>query len=239
MLFREANFVVCVFRSLKYLATKTDQCCSATDRDFVLSDSDHCSLRTFPCCCPRKRKIYVGEELMDFTQIRDVFWQDMFLDRLSLKCLERLSRSLEKGPTVNWKVLAIKGFPLFYSGGLAPLESSSQLLDDLTNRHVTVQDLLLALDQIGNIKAGEIVRKELRKSCMDREMPQLTPGVSSRQPEEKNDAAREQSETFKLPVQETSIGNRKPSTHTAVRNATLMDLISTFFPCFGHFQHFY
>lgn len=226
MLFREAEFVVCVFRSLKRHATRTDLT-SVIPRQ---TES--------PCCCLRKRKSAVGEELMDFAQIRDFFWKDMFIDRLSLECLEHLSRSLEKGPTVNWKILAIKGFPSFYSGGLAPLETSTQLLDDLTNRHVTVQDLLLALDQIGNIKAGEIVRKELRKSCMDRQMPQLTPGICSGQPEEDNDAAREQSETFKLPVQETRIGNRKPSTHTE-RNVTLMDLISTVFPCFGHFQHFF
>lgn len=83
----------------------------------------------------------------------------MLIDRLSQECLERLSRSLEKGPTVNWQALATKGFPRYYSEGLAQLQSSTQLLDDLTSRHVTVQELLRALDFIGNKRAGDIVRE--------------------------------------------------------------------------------
>lgn len=166
----------------------------------------------------------------------------MLIDRLSQECLERLSRSLEKGPTVNWQALATKGFPRYYSEGLAQLQSSTQLLDDLTSRHVTVQELLRALDFIGNKRAGNIVREalfpELRKSYMDREMPQVTPGVRFGQPEENDDATQEQAETLLLPVQETGIGNQKPSSHSA-RNAKWMNLIITVFPCFGHCQHFY
>lgn len=163
--------------------------------------------------------------------------------RLPQECLERLSCSLENGPSVDWNVLATEGFGSIYSDDLklAKIKSSPRpawgLLWDLCSRDIRVETLLQALKSIGNERAISIILEEvpeLRKSCLDREISP-PPGIRSRQPEENN---WEEAATLRRPVQESGIGNRKPSSHL-VRNTTLMDMISTIFPCFGYFNHFY
>lgn len=87
----------------------------------------------------------------------------MLIDQLPQETLENLCRSLEKGPTVDWRALAMNGFSSLYSENIkmAKIESSDRpawgLLFDLTYRNITVQQLLKALDVIENKRARSII----------------------------------------------------------------------------------
>ncbi|CAH3122905.1 unnamed protein product [Pocillopora meandrina] len=144
----------------------------------------------------------------------------MRIDRLPQECIERLSRLLENGTSVDWKVLATEGFPSIYSDPkkLARIESSprpaSGLLHDLCFRGESVETLLRALKKIGNARAVSVIIEEvpeLGKNRVDREISP-PPGIRSMQPEENHDIT-EQSETLRRPIQEAGIGNRTPSSH--------------------------
>nr|XP_058956837.1 uncharacterized protein LOC131784066 [Pocillopora verrucosa] len=116
----------------------------------------------------------------------------MRIDRLPQECIERLSRLLENGTSVDWKVLATEGFPSIYSDPkkLARIESSprpaSGLLHDLCFRGESVETLLRALKKIGNARAVSVILEEvpeLGKNRVDREISP-PPGIRSMQPEE-------------------------------------------------------
>lgn len=87
----------------------------------------------------------------------------MRIDRLPQECIESLSRLLENGTSVDWKVLATEGFPSIYSDPkkLARIESSprpaSGLLHDLCFRGESVETLLRALNKIGNARAVSVI----------------------------------------------------------------------------------
>ena len=89
----------------------------------------------------------------------------MSISELSQRSLEKLYRSLEEGRTLTWKVLMTKSrFASLYSeDDVAIIESSSRpakaLLDDLTCRETPLQDLVDALEAIGNKRAAKIVKK--------------------------------------------------------------------------------
>lgn len=83
--------------------------------------------------------------------------------RLPQECLERLSCSLENGPSVDWNVLATEGFGSIYSDDLklAKIKSSPRpawgLIWDLCSRDIRVETLLQALKSIGNERAISII----------------------------------------------------------------------------------
>lgn len=88
----------------------------------------------------------------------------MSISELSQGSLEKLYSTLERVPTLNWKVLMTKWFGSLYSeDDVAMIESSTRpakaLLDDLTFREKTLQDLLEGLEAIGNNRAASIVKK--------------------------------------------------------------------------------
>lgn len=95
----------------------------------------------------------------------------MRIDRLPQECIERLSRLLENGTSVDWKVLATEGFPSIYSDPkkLARIESSprpaSGLLHDLCFRGESVETLLRALKKIGNARAVSVIIEGELFSC--------------------------------------------------------------------------
>ena len=88
----------------------------------------------------------------------------MSISELSQRSLEKLYSSLEGVPTLNWKVLMTRRFTSLYSkDDVAIIESSIRpakvLLDDLTYREITLQELLEGLEAIGNKRAASIIKK--------------------------------------------------------------------------------
>ena len=88
----------------------------------------------------------------------------MSISELSQRSLEKLYRSLEEVPTLNWKVLMTKRFASLHSeDDVAIIESSScpakALLDDLTYREIPLRVLVDGLEAIGNKRAASIVKK--------------------------------------------------------------------------------
>lgn len=86
------------------------------------------------------------------------------ISELSQKSLEKLYISLEKVPTLNWKVLMTKRFASLHSeDAVAIIESdirpAKALLDDLACREITLQELLEGLEAIGNKRAASIIKK--------------------------------------------------------------------------------
>ena len=86
------------------------------------------------------------------------------ISELSQKSLEKLYISLEKVPTLNWKVLMTKRSASLYSeDDVAIIESSIRpakaLLDDLSYRDFALRDLLEGLEAIGNKRAARIIKK--------------------------------------------------------------------------------
>lgn len=88
----------------------------------------------------------------------------MSISELSQKSLGKLYSSLEEVPTLNWKVLMTKTFPSLHSeDAVAMIERSIRpakaLLDDLTYREITLQELPEGLEAIGNKRAASIIKK--------------------------------------------------------------------------------
>ena len=83
---------------------------------------------------------------------------------LSLETVEQLCSALEKGPTLDWKVLMRRRFCSVYSeNDIAEIERTKglhpakALLDYLDTRQITLQELLEGLIAIGNKKAASIL----------------------------------------------------------------------------------
>lgn len=88
----------------------------------------------------------------------------MLISELSQETVEELCSALEKGLTLGWKVLMKKWFRTLYSeDDVAIIESNKDpakvLLDDLTLREITLQELVNGLEKIGNKKAVSIIMK--------------------------------------------------------------------------------
>ena len=91
--------------------------------------------------------------------------EKMSINELSHETIEELCDTLEK-PTLDWKMLMRKAFPSHYSedyidmiereGGRRP---AKVLLDDLTLREITLQELVNGLRKIGNKRAVSIIEK--------------------------------------------------------------------------------
>ena len=88
----------------------------------------------------------------------------MSINKLFNETIEELCSSLERVPTLDWKVLMRKGFRLLYTeddidmiakGG----RPAKALLDDLDCREKTLGDLVTALRQIDHKKAVSIIKK--------------------------------------------------------------------------------
>lgn len=88
----------------------------------------------------------------------------MSINKLCNETIEELCSSLERVPTLDWKVLMRKGFRLLYTeddidmiakGG----RPAKALLDDLDCREKTLGDLVTALWQIDHKKAVSIIKK--------------------------------------------------------------------------------
>lgn len=85
----------------------------------------------------------------------------MSINSLSQETIEKLCSTLEKVPTLNFKVLMkSRSFRSIYKENVAVLISDSNvLLKDMALRDVKVQDLLNGLEEIGNKKAVSIIMK--------------------------------------------------------------------------------
>ena len=91
--------------------------------------------------------------------------EKMSINELSHETKEELCDTLEK-PTLDWKMLMRKAFPSHYSehdigvigreGGRRP---AKVLLEDLTLREITLEELVNGLRKIGNKRAVSIIQK--------------------------------------------------------------------------------
>jgi len=90
--------------------------------------------------------------------------QKMSINNLCNKTIEELCSSLERVPTLDWKVLMRKGFRLVYTEDDIDLIAKGErpakaLLDDLDYREKTLGDLVTALWEIGHRRAVSIIEK--------------------------------------------------------------------------------
>lgn len=93
----------------------------------------------------------------------------MSISQLSQETVEELCFALEKGPTLDWKVLMRWFHSLYSEDHIAIIERDSRpakaLLDDLDHREVPLIDLVNGLERIGNRKAVSIIKKGNHISC--------------------------------------------------------------------------
>ena len=91
----------------------------------------------------------------------------MSISELPYKTLQDLYSALEWVPTLDWKMLMTRGLHSIYSKAghdvVAMIENSARpakaLLDDLTYRKTTLQDLVEGLEAIQNNVAVSIVKE--------------------------------------------------------------------------------
>lgn len=94
----------------------------------------------------------------------------MLISDLPQETIEKLCSALERGATVDWKALMRKWFSTrpgtrYSEDDVAMIESSKEfnparaLLDDLTRREISLDELLKGLRFIGNQKAVSIIKK--------------------------------------------------------------------------------
>lgn len=108
---------------------------------------------------------FVFSELEVCTNHREFIMLTMMsIGELSQESLEDLYSALERVSTLDWKVLLTRWFKSLYSeDDVAMIESSvcpaKALLDDLTYRGITLQDLVEGLEAIGNNRAVSIIIK--------------------------------------------------------------------------------
>ncbi|XP_068678229.1 uncharacterized protein [Montipora foliosa] len=93
----------------------------------------------------------------------------MRITKLPCETFDELCFVLEKETTINWEKVMTEGFSSLYSQ--KHVEEIGQkrspahsLLNDLADREVPLEDLLLALQVIGNEKAISIINKGKRKN---------------------------------------------------------------------------
>lgn len=154
----------------------------------------------------------------------------MQIEELSHDTFERLCASLNDGLTTGCKALMMKVFTALYSHEEATeIEKKDNpakvLLQDLNNRQIPVERLLEAVEMIGNIKATNIIKKDVIKREKTLNLPrdhQYSPCRSTGQPQEHRDDAVfeeaygtsplpyptwEQVKSYRAPVQEPLIKN--------------------------------
>lgn len=159
--------------------------------------------------------------------IRKIIMQigELSHDTLKLVCV-----SLNDGLSTGYKALIAKMFTDLYSHEeVIEIEKrrnpAKKLLQDLNNRQIPVERLLEGLEAIGNIKAINIIMKDVMKRGKTLNLPKDNPYsgyCSTRQPQEHRDGVvievaggtsslpyptREQVKTYRAPVQETLINS--------------------------------
>lgn len=158
--------------------------------------------------------------------IRKIIMQigELSHDTLKLVCV-----SLNDGLSTGYKALIAKMFTDLYSHEeVIEIEKGNpakKLLQDLNNRQIPVERLLEGLEAIGNIKAINIIMKDVMKIGKTLNLPKDNPCsgcCSTRQPQEHRDGVvievaggtsslpyptREQVKSYRAPVQETLINS--------------------------------
>ena len=108
----------------------------------------------------------------------------MRITDLPYETFDELCIVLGKETTINWEKVMTEGFrprysPKVMTEGVRPLylpkdveeirqkcSPARSLLNDLAHREVPLEDLLLALQEIGNKKAISIINKGSQLSCL-------------------------------------------------------------------------
>ena len=95
----------------------------------------------------------------------------MRITKLPRETFDELCFVLEKDTTINWEKVMTEGFSSRYSQKHVEeirqkRSPAHSLLNDLADREVPLEDLLLALQVIGNEKAISIINKGSQLSCL-------------------------------------------------------------------------
>lgn len=191
---------------------------------------------------------FVFSELEVCTNHREFIMLTMMsIGELSQESLEDLYSALERVSTLDWKVLLTRWFKSLYSeDDVAMIESSvcpaKALLDDLTYRGITLQDLVEGLEAIGNNRAVSIIIKGAQKSGLDMQYSGRRPPPQVRStgnPQEQEDSVKfspyaEEAETLHSSVQvseakESACHSSDPGLHTSCLGIVL-SIVSSWFP---------
>ncbi|XP_068678440.1 uncharacterized protein [Montipora foliosa] len=144
----------------------------------------------------------------------------MRITDLPYETFDELCIVLGKETTINWEKVMTEGFRHLYSQ--KEVEEIRQkrspahsLLNDLAHREVPLEDLLLALQEIGNKKAISIINKGKRKNEeINHNDGWSSPQTITREPEENctSPSSEELAETLPpYPSQESSAYGKRPS----------------------------